>query len=72
LLSLVQSALWVQGLGEFEPEVYRNKPGLPSTDEFDVKLAKVDSPLGEVTYLADPLRYSTMPHAVHGGQQLRA
>ena len=62
-VSLAQSAMWVQGLGLLAPDTYTDKPGVPNTDDFDVTLTKVDSPLGEVTYQADPLKYSDMPVA---------
>ncbi len=62
-VSLVQAGMWVQRLGLLQPDTYTNKPSVPNTDNFDVALTKVDSPLGEVTYLADPLQYSTMPEA---------
>jgi crotonobetainyl-CoA:carnitine CoA-transferase CaiB-like acyl-CoA transferase len=66
-VSLVQSAMWVQRLGLLQPDTYADKPGVPNTDDFDVALTKVDSQLGEVTYLADPVQYSTMPVADVGG-----
>ncbi len=62
-VSLVQTAMWVQQLGLLDREAYTCKPGVPSTDNFDVRLKRVDSVMGEVTSAADAVRYSSMPAA---------
>jgi len=60
-------AMWVQRLGLLAPDTCTHKPGVPSTDDFDPQLTKVDSLFGEATYLADPLQYSAMPTSEVGG-----
>ena len=44
-------------------ELIAGKPGGPNTGDFAPQLPNVDSPLGNMTYLANSLQYSTMPGA---------
>ncbi len=66
-VSLARTAMWVQSLGLLPRGSFDEAPDVPSRDDAEAQLTSVPSPLGEVTYLADPVRYSAMPSTTISG-----